>query len=260
MEVLQGGRGGIYRNDDHVVRPALGCTGSVHDLLNFLHSHAFTCCPQPIDYNEKRERLSFVEGDTYNYPLTGPIASEMALVSGARILAHFHEVSAQFVQCTELSSHTWMQPSRQPVEVICHGDFTPYNVALNGEEVVGVFDFDTAHPAPKVWDLAFSIYCWAPFKTDSYDRMGNLEQQIARAKLFCDAYQATPDQRSNLVVVMMDRLAAVVEYMKSEANKGNQAFKQNLMDGHHLAYLADINYLEENKQQITKAIMINIEE
>lgn len=97
MEELQGGRVGIYRKDDHVVRPSLGCTGSVHELLNYLHSNAFTCCPQPIDYNEKQERLSFVDGDTYNYPLTGPIASEKALVSAAKILAHFHEVSEQFI-------------------------------------------------------------------------------------------------------------------------------------------------------------------
>ncbi len=254
MEVLQGGRDGIYKKGDHVIRPVFDCTGSVHGLLNYLRSHGFSYCPQPIDYNDKQERLSFVEGLTYNYPLIGAIASEKALISAAKMLAHFHDVSAQYVKETELTSHRWMQPSRQPVEVLCHGDFTPYNVALNGEEVVGVFDFDTAHPAPKVWDLAFSVYCWAPFKTDSYDKMGNLEQQIERAKLFCDAYQATQDQRSNLVAVMIARLEAVVEHMKSEADKGNQAFKQNLIDGHHLAYLTDIDYLAENKRLITEAV------
>ncbi|UGA53370.1 phosphotransferase [Vibrio sp. VB16] len=73
-----------------------------------------------------------------------------------------------------------MLEPREPFEFICHGDFTPYNVALSENTVVGVFDFDTAHPAPRIWDLAYSIYCWSPFKTDSVDKLGTIAEQVFR--------------------------------------------------------------------------------
>ncbi|MCP5077483.1 MAG: hypothetical protein GY951_05435 [Psychromonas sp.] len=58
-------------------------------------------------------------------------------------------------------------------------------VTLNDNEVVGVFDFDTA---PRIWEIAFFVYCRMLFKTDSIDRLASPEQQIHRAKLFCDSY------------------------------------------------------------------------
>jgi Ser/Thr protein kinase RdoA (MazF antagonist) len=147
-----------------------------------------------------------------------------------------------------------MLPSREPQEVICHGDFTPYNVALEGNEVVGVFDFDTAHPAPRVWDLAYSIYCWAPFKTDPIDTLGSLSEQIKRAKIFCDSYRASVAMREDLVEMMATRLQSLVDYMCQQASAGDKQFTNNLEDGHHLSYLKDIHYLQQNKVAIITGI------
>ncbi len=148
-----------------------------------------------------------------------------------------------------------MLPIREPVEVISHGDFTPYNVALKGDTTVGVFDFDTAHPAPRVWELGYSIYCWAPFKTHEYDKLGQLNDQIARAKAFCDAYGASDSDRQALVDNMILRLENLVAYMKQQANEGNKQFAANIADGHHLAYEKDIAYLIQNRDQITLGLI-----
>ncbi|ALM68133.1 hypothetical protein FORC4_3160 [Vibrio parahaemolyticus] len=87
MEMLQGGRdNAIYRTGDRVSRPASSWTMTVHQLLNYLHSNGFTQCPKVIGIEGGKEWLSFVEGDTFNYPLQGSIASVTALLSAAKML------------------------------------------------------------------------------------------------------------------------------------------------------------------------------
>lgn len=148
-----------------------------------------------------------------------------------------------------------MHPGREPIEVICHGDYAPYNVVLQGNQTVGIFDFDTAHPAPRIWDTAYAVYCWAPFKTHEYDALGDLNSQSVRAKQFCDAYGLCNVDREVLVMTMIDRVQALVDHMHSEASNGNEAFIENIRDGHHLAYLADIEYLRKNTDQITQSLL-----
>ncbi|MEI8598953.1 hypothetical protein P4S64_19205 [Vibrio sp. M60_M31a] len=40
-----------------------------------------------------------------------------------------------------------------------------------------------------------------------------------------------------------------------QASKGNEAFIANIKDGHHLAYLADIEYLQNNSHHIADVLM-----
>lgn len=120
--------------------------------------------------------------------------------------------------------------------------------------MIGVFDFDTAHPAPRVWDLAYSIYCWAPFKTDNVDRLGTLEDQVSRARLFCDSYGASYLEREQLVDIMIKRLEALIRFMCKEASSNNEQFSENIEQGHLQAYRNDIAYIRANKQKIKDAL------
>ncbi|MEZ8140626.1 phosphotransferase [Enterovibrio sp. FF113] len=256
MEELVGGReGAIYKRGDIVVRPLNAWSSTVHLLLNHYHAQGLTECPTCLGVEGDTELLSYVKGDAYNYPLTGAIASETALITAAKLLRKLHDASTSFLSKHHTDSLTWMLPARQPQEVICHGDYSPYNVALNGKTVVGVFDFDTAHPAPRVWDIAYAVYCWAPFKTDKIDALGTLIEQSERAKQFCDAYGATKQDRTALVDTMVARLTTLVRFMHDEANAGNEQFKANIEDGHHLSYLADIDYLKHNQETITARLL-----
>ncbi|GMQ46673.1 aminoglycoside phosphotransferase family protein [Vibrio sp. 10N] len=258
MEELSGGREtAIYRIKNKVMRPAGKWSPAVHVLLNYLDRVGFTAAPKPFGFDEQgHEILSFVGGDTFNYPLSGNIASLEALTSAAQLLRDYHIAAGKLVTQVKVETMSWMQPAREPVEVVCHGDFAPYNVALEGKKVVGVFDFDTAHPGPKIWDVAYAVYTWAPFKTHSDDALGDLASQTRRAKLFCDAYGVPNEVRCQLVQVMIKRLQALVNFMKEEASMGNQAFIDNIANGHHLAYLSDIQYLENNEASISKALTV----
>ncbi|KKD00810.1 aminoglycoside phosphotransferase family protein [Photobacterium halotolerans] len=256
METLSGGREtGIYRQGETVVRPVQAWSATVHRLLRYLHQQGFRACPEVIGMDAGSEVLSFVEGETYNYPLEGAIASEEALISAARLLRQLHDASQGFLKTVNLAEMAWMLPARAPAEVICHGDFTPYNVALSGHEVVGVFDFDTAHPAPRLWDIAYSVYCWSPFKTDPVDQLGTLDTQIARARLFCNSYGVSASDRQQLVSEMIIRLQSLVAFMQAQADMGDAQFVQHFAEGHHLAYLADIDYLRHQQVAITEGIM-----
>lgn len=259
MEALQGGREGlVFRSKDKIYRPSGFWSDSVHKLLLHLKHEGFNDAPTSFGFDANgNEILSYVAGDVYNYPLIDNIASNQALSSASKLLRQYHDATVSFIASSSFKNTTWRLPSREPNEVICHGDFAPYNVALKDKQTVGIFDFDTAHPAPRIWDVAYAIYCWAPFKTNEYNSLGNLNEQVTRAKLFCDAYGLSEIERNILVKTMIDRVQTLVDYMQSEADNGNQAFIENIRDGHHLAYLTDIEYLKEHQQSITNGLLTN---
>ncbi|WP_432453391.1 phosphotransferase [Agarivorans sp. QJM3NY_29] len=256
MEELQGGRkGSVFRLADKVYRPCGFWSQSIHQLLRHLKREQFYGAPESFGFDEQgHEILSYILGDVYNYPLVGAIATKAALCSAAAVLRLYHDATVSFVQCGQSNQFKWLLPAREPQEVICHGDYAPYNVALNGNTVVGIFDFDTAHPAPRIWDVAYAVYCWAPFKTKPNDALGDLRLQSIRAKQFCDSYGLPYSERVQLVDVMISRIQALLDFMHDQAAKGNEAFIANLKDDHHLAYIADIEYLKLHQQIITDSL------
>lgn len=256
MEELQGGREGlVHRSDDKVYRPSGFWSQSIHKLFAHLKSEQFDSAPESFGFDSNgNEILSYVSGDVYNYPLVGAISTTAALCSAAALLRQYHDATVSFVQSEQCSDLRWLLPTREPQEVICHGDYAPYNVALNGNTVVAIFDFDTAHPAPRIWDVAYAVYCWAPFKTNPYDSLGDLTEQSIRAKQFCDCYGLSHEDRVQLVDAIISRVQALVDFMHDEAAKGNEAFIANIKGVHHLAYIADIDYLKRNKEQITDSL------
>ena len=255
MEELSGGRGSaIYRYGDAVYRPLHPWSPTIHLILKHLERENVDECPRFLGVNQSQEILSFVVGNAYNYPLVGAIATVEALISAGKVLRKIHDSTVPLLKQLDVDTHKWMLAPREPFEVICHGDFTPYNVALSKNTVVGVFDFDTAHPAPRIWDLAYSVYCWAPFKTDSNDKLDTISEQVTRAKLFCDSYGATESERNQLADAMVQRLQALVSFMHNEAENGNESFVENIAQGHLQAYLNDIEYIIESKQKIQCAL------
>ncbi|BCE01851.1 phosphotransferase [Marinicellulosiphila megalodicopiae] len=258
MLELSGGReDAIYLSENQVHRPLNPWSSSMHKLLIYLHENGFTQCPKFIRTESNQEILSFIEGGSYNYPLVGEIASLEVLISAAKTLKAFHEQSAKFIQSTQVESLPWMLDLQSPIEVVCHGDFAPYNVAIKNNQVTGIFDFDTCHPAPKLWDIAYAVYCWAPFKTKTDDALGTLNEQIHRAKVFCDAYDLSQKERVELVTMMIKRLEALVKFMINQADLQDIQFQRNIQDEHHLSYLSDIEYLKLHADLIRKGILTN---
>lgn len=257
MEQLEGGRVGlILKRGEQVHRPAGPWTEEIHRFLQHLKSEEFHGAPEALGFDDEgNEIVSFLPGMVSNYPLSDNAASEEALTSSAKLLRAYHDASERFVT-PESGSLPWQLPARVPMEVICHGDYAPYNVVLQGTQVVGIIDFDTAHPGPRTWDIAYALYRWAPLthpKND--DGFGSIDEQIARACLFCDIYGLSQKERIGLADLVAERLQVLVNFMTSQAENGEENFQTNLEDGHHLLYLEDIAYIKKHRSQIEGALL-----
>lgn len=257
MEYLQGGRKDQILRVGHCVhRPVGAWTPSVHKFLHHLRKNGFFRVPEPLGFDGAgREIVSFLEGDVSNYPLSANASSTQALLSAASLLRQYHDASQSFL-ANGLSDHAhWQLSCRNPREVMCHGDFAPYNVVLNGEQAVGIIDFDTCHPGPRVWDIAYALYRWSPITNpNNRDGFGSIEDQIIRAASFCRAYGLSNGDRQGLVGSIIERLQSLVDFMLSQARYGNKTFELYVKDRHHLLYLADIEYITIYKPCIEEGL------
>lgn len=261
MAYLQGGRKNtVARVGQSVHRPAGFWSPAVHNLLNHVRAQGFLGAPTPLGFDDQgNEVVSFLPGLVSNYPLSEDAKSLLALISAAQLLRNFHDATVSFLNA-ETVSLPWLLPPRSPMEVICHGDFAPYNVVLEGQKAVGIIDFDTAHPAPRVWDIAYALYRWAPFTNPfNDDGFGSLAEQIQRASHFCAQYGLSLSQRKLLPTLMIERLETLVNFMIAKAKAGNETFQENMADGHHLIYRADIDYLKHNRPAILAGLTNSLE-
>src|SRR4051794_25203823 len=144
-------------------REARQWTPSVHRLLQFLAEHGFDASPRPLAIDGETELVEYIDGQVGNYPLSENVKSSAALVSAAQVLRRLHDTARDFERRDD---DLWMFPPRDGADTICHGDFAPYNCVFDSERVIGIIDFDTAHPAPRVWDIAYALYRFAPFTGD----------------------------------------------------------------------------------------------
>jgi Ser/Thr protein kinase RdoA (MazF antagonist) len=244
----------ITRADDRVHRPAGPWTPTVHRLLAHLHEQGFVAAPEPIEHGDVLETVSFVPGTAGEYPWAADVASEAALVTSARLLRHYHDAAATYPQ--DPGRDRWSQAERSPVETIVHGDFAPYNCVYDGIAAVGLIDFDTAHPGPRVWDVASAVYRFAPFTTGLVEgsTAPSLDERLDRAAEFCRAYDLDARSRGVLVETMIASLVALVTTIETEAAAGDPKFVSDLEHGHAALYRADVTYLEEHAEAIADAV------
>jgi Phosphotransferase enzyme family len=246
-EVMSGGVNEVVRIGDAVRRPTGPWSPLVHGLLRHLRDQGFAAAPALRELTEDGfEVLDFLPGDVSNYPVTPAAASLEALETAAELLRAYHDCTIGYaVGVTD----GWMLPARTPAEVICHGDYAPHNCVLNGDRVVGIIDFDTAHPAPRIWDIGYAVYRWAPITAPANaDGFGSIDEQARRTRIFCDRYGLDTPGRAGLIDVVIARLHALVAYMRARAAAGNAAFAGHLEEGHHLQYLADAEYVDRQRE------------
>lgn len=257
MEALEGGREGqIWRDGDSVTRPAGPWTPTVHRFLAHIRGAGFFGAPAPIGITDAgQEIVSFVEGrvsEDLRDPLVG---SERMLRSAAELLRDFHAASRGFLE-SDRQAQVWMLEPREPHEIVCHGDFAPYNVAGKGGVAVGLIDFDTIHPAPALWDLAYAVYRWAPlFSAGHQGGVFDQETQLSRARIFCDAYGATAGDRRHLPGMIAERLRTLVAFMQGRAEAGDETFVEDVEAGEAALYLADIAHVDRLGERLTHALL-----
>ncbi|MFV0394780.1 MAG: aminoglycoside phosphotransferase family protein [Coprobacillaceae bacterium] len=158
-ELTGGNMSTVTTDGENVYKDIKEQSKTIHRLLQHLESNGFNKCPKSLGFDAKgRERLSFVDGDTIDdYPLYKNIELKKETIKeAALLLKEFHNATIGFKRSTE---DIWYlrYPGKLEKEVICHNDFAPYNVTFKKHIPIGIIDFDTACPAPRVWDIAYAM-------------------------------------------------------------------------------------------------------
>ncbi|GAA0552762.1 hypothetical protein GCM10010172_39030 [Paractinoplanes ferrugineus] len=243
-EILAGGGvNEVVRVGNRVRRPTGPWSPHVHDLLRHLAAVGFREAPRVHRVTpDGFEVLDFLPGEVSNYPATPAAASAEALVSAAELLRRYHDATAEYAATAPRTG--WQVPAREPVEVICHGDFAPHNCVLDGNRVAGLIDFDFAHPGPRLWDVAYAAYRWVPMTVPGHlDGFGTTAEQAVRLRVFCDSYGLAAADRAGLVDAVVARLTALVDFMHAAAAAGHAAFAGHIEAGHDEFYRGDIAYV-----------------
>ncbi|QZN87177.1 phosphotransferase [Cellulomonas sp. C5510] len=209
-----GGVNAVSRVGATVRRPAGPWAPAVHALLRELRAAGITEVPEPHGFDEQgREVLGYVEGVVAHHPLPGWLWEPAVLDQAGALLRRVHDASVPLVG----AGLPWGGDAREPAEVICHNDVAPHNMAFVDGELRGLFDFDTAAPGPRLWDLAYLAYRVAPLAEDSGPgapvgataRMTRLDRLVA-------AY-GVPFPRADVLAAVAARLDALAEWTGARA-------------------------------------------
>ncbi|WP_108251862.1 aminoglycoside phosphotransferase family protein [Planctomonas deserti] len=199
----------VERVGDTVRRPRQRWTPAVHAALRHLRAAGLVEAPLPLGVDEQgREVLEWIPGDPG--PGWANVVPHSGLEAMARLLRRVHDAGRGFVLP---ESMTWADlEAPRSGEVICHGDFGPWNLAWRDGSPVGVFDWDLAYTGDPIDDVAYALDYVAPFRTDElameWLAYPGPPDRAARIRVFWAAYsgsQATPEIVEGLVDAVLAR-------------------------------------------------------
>jgi Phosphotransferase enzyme family len=154
-----GNVGGAWRVGDTVRRATGPWTPAVHALLEHL-APRLPHVPKVLGFDEHaREILSYLPGRVVDIDSERLTAGQLrSVVAWTR---RFHRAVAGFVH-----AGPWRFIEVDRPELIGHNDIAPYNVCFDGDELVGVFDWDLAGPSTRLLELAFIAWNCVPLWRD----------------------------------------------------------------------------------------------
>lgn len=245
---LPGGNlGGAVRVGATVRRPSGPWTPTVQRLLRHVRDRGLSWAPEPLGTDDRgRDTVGFLPGVVPQYPMPDWVWTDQVLVDAARLLAGLHTSSADF----DRTGAVWRLPARAPAEVICHGDFAPYNLVFVAGRPTGAVDWDTAVPGPRVWDLAYLAYRVVPLTGADDVRVpgDGLPARARRLRLLCDSYGAVPGPAAVLVAVV-ERLDALARFTSARADAGDEAARADAA-----LYRADIEWVGAHADRLGAAL------
>lgn len=195
-----------------VRRPIEFWQPAVADLLKYLESKDFPYSPKFLGIDDQgREVVSYLEGESGKAGWY-KIHSENGLRNYAKLLRRYHDTVAGYRPPVELE---WANGRHglNNNQLICHGDFGPWNIVWKGEEPVGIVDWDLAHPNSPQYDILYALEYAAPFRDDdmvvSWHHFESVPDRAKRVEIFLDAYGSDA----------MDDVAKRVARMQREVGK-----------------------------------------
>ncbi|MEU1376052.1 phosphotransferase [Streptomyces triculaminicus] len=225
---LPGGRTvGAVRRGGAVHRPVQPWTPAVHALLRHLEAVGLEGAPRVLGVDgQGREVLTHLDGETAGEDLPWPawVYSRTALEDVGRWARRLHDATRSFVPPPDarwLAGQTW-----RPGLIIGHHDAAPWNAVWRDGSLAGFFDWDTAGPSTREFDLAFMALTWVPLHARRFaERTGftAFEDRSRRLHLLLDAYEYEGD-RSAFGTVVAARARTNAEVIRRMAADGDPVY------------------------------------
>lgn len=222
-------------------------TPAVHGLLSHLEAVGFPYSPRVLGVDDDGcELLTYIPGvsgrDSWR-----KVVPENGLAAVARLLREYHDAVTDYRPTTS----EWATVSKpiQEDEVVCHGDFGPWNIVWQGPDQAGIVDWDLAGPRPPVYDVAYALEYVAPFRDDhecvrwlAYPEPPNRARRI---RIFADAYglSSVTGLVDEVLAVQRDTIRAV----RDLADRGLQPQVEWVAEGHLDELARRVQWTEANR-------------
>jgi hypothetical protein len=219
----------VIRTGDTVRRPAQPWTAAVHALLRHLADVGFRCAPRVVGVDGPYEIVTYLPGES------GPagwakVVDEAGLVASARLLREYHDAVAGWRPDPE---SRWADGTRgggtgSDGTIVCHGDYGPWNLVWQGTQPVGILDWEYAHVAPALDDVAYALEYVAPFRSDEecvrWLRYPEPPDRRRRLELFAEAYGlAGSDGLADRVIAVQRKGLDLVLRLAAEGHERQRA-------------------------------------
>jgi aminoglycoside phosphotransferase (APT) family kinase protein len=216
-----------------VHRPVGPWTPAIHGLLRHLEAVGYDQAPRVLGFDEQgREVLSWIDGDS------GPegwakVIDDRGLIAFAHLLRDYHDAVAGY---RPDASTRWSTTTAGTVgdEVVCHGDFGPWNVVWSGDRPIGIIDWDHARPAQRLHDAAYALQFTAPFRDDAeclrWLRYPEPPDRRHRLEVFATAFGLT--DTAGLVDAVIAVQASYIEADRRLAEQGHEPQASWVAEGH----------------------------
>ncbi|WP_406841565.1 aminoglycoside phosphotransferase family protein (plasmid) [Streptomyces sp. AHU1] len=225
--------GRVERIGNTVRRPVGPWTPAVHGLLRHLEAIGYEQAPRVLGFDEQgREVLTWIDGES------GPdgwakVVNDRGLIAFARLLREYHDAVAGY---RPPGTTCWSTKTAGPVgeEVICHGDFGPWNVVWCGIQPIGILDWDHARPAQRLHDVGYALEYTAPFRDDDecvrWLRYPQPPDRRRRLEVFAGAYGVT--DTAGLVDVVIAVQEEGIDAVRRLAEQGHEPQTTWVAEGH----------------------------
>jgi Phosphotransferase enzyme family len=140
--------GGVVRVGDTVRRPPRRSSQLMRDVLVHLERAGFDAAPRWLGFDEQgRDLLSWIDGETLTergqmHPYIGDppgriTFTDVQIAAAMRLLRPYHDTFGD--------------------DVICHGDFGPWNIVWRDGLPFAVIDFDNAYRGDAADDVGYAL-------------------------------------------------------------------------------------------------------
>jgi phosphotransferase family enzyme len=231
----------VVRIGQTVRRPAHRNTAAVQALLKHLEDAGFDGAPRALGVDDEgREMVSFIHGTAGHYPLRPFVLTESTLIRLGLLLRRFHDATMGF---SLPGSVRWHNSQGHNGQVVCHGDAGPYNTIFRDGAPVAFIDFERAAPGPRIWDIAFVIYRYAPL-CDLRERaltQAFLRQIAKRIRILSSAYGFF--ENNDLFDWIRLRLKTEIHLFEDGENADTARRRKLIEEGHLALYRRDLRLI-----------------